>query len=59
MGERNDFEIACRGDEMILKVNGKLANLATRRSQSRGALAPQSEGMPIECRDIKLLLLEK
>ncbi len=53
-GEWNEMEITCRGDEVIVKVNGDLVNHAKNVSQTRGAIALQSEGAPIEFREIKL-----
>ena len=58
LGEWNQMEITCRGDEVLVKVNGKLVNHATHVSQNRGAIALQSEGTPIEFRDIKLQKLK-
>jgi hypothetical protein len=58
-GEWNEMEITCRGDEVIVKVNGDLVNRATSVSQTRGAIALQSEGAPIEYREIKLRKLEE
>jgi hypothetical protein len=58
-GEWNEMEITCRGDEVIVKVNGDLVNRATKVSQTRGAIALQSEGAPIEYREIKLRKLEE
>jgi hypothetical protein len=54
LGEWNKMQITCRGDEITVKVNGKLVNHATKLSQSKGAIALQSEGTPIEFRNIKL-----
>ncbi len=54
LGEWNDLEVTCRGDEVIVKVNGVTVNHATKCSQAKGAIALQSEGTPIEFRDIKL-----
>jgi 3-keto-disaccharide hydrolase len=54
LGKWNKMEIACRGDEVTVKVNGKLVNHATHLSQTKGAIALQSEGTPIEFRKIKL-----
>lgn len=54
LGEWNKMEITCRGDEVLVKVNGKLINHATKVSQTKGAIALQSEGTPIEYRNIKL-----
>ena len=58
-GEWNKIEITCRGDEVIVKVNGDLVNHATKVSQTKGAIALQSEGAPIEFREIKLTQLQK
>jgi hypothetical protein len=58
-GEWNEMEITCRGNEVIVKVNGELVNHATNVSQTRGAIALQSEGTPIEFREIKLRKLEE
>ncbi len=54
LGEWNTMEITCRGDEITVKVNGELVNHATKLSQAKGAIALQSEGTPIEYRNIKL-----
>jgi hypothetical protein len=59
IGEWNEMEITCRGDEVIVKVNGELVNHATKVSQTRGAIALQSEGTPIEFREIKLTPLDE
>ena len=57
LGEWNNMEITCRGDEVLVKVNGKLVNHATKLSQSKGAIALQSEGTPIEFRNINLKMM--
>jgi Domain of Unknown Function (DUF1080) len=57
-GEWNKMEITCRGDEVLVKVNGKLVNHATEVSQTKGAIALQSEGTPIEYRNFKLRKLD-
>jgi hypothetical protein len=59
LGEWNKMKITCRGDEVLVKVNGKLVNHATNVSQTRGAIALQSEGTPIEFRNIKLKPLKE
>jgi hypothetical protein len=51
------MEITCRGNEIDVKVNGYLVNQAKSLSQQRGAIALQSEGTPIEYRNIKLTKL--
>lgn len=58
LGEWNKMKITCRGDEVLVKVNGKLVNHAKNVSQAKGAIALQSEGTPIEFRNIKLTPLK-
>ena len=57
LGQWNTMEITCRGKEIEVKVNGYLVNQATSLSQQRGAIALQSEGTPIEYRNITLTKL--
>lgn len=59
LGEWNRMEVTCRGDEVLVKVNGKLVNHATNCSETRGAIALQSEGTPIEFRKVELRRLGK
>ncbi len=59
IGKWNKMEITCRGNEVLVKVNGKLVNHATNVSQTRGAIALQSEGTPIEFRNITLVRLKQ
>lgn len=59
LGEWNTMEITCRGDECIVKVNGELVNHATNSSETKGAIALQSEGTPIEYRKVELTPLAK
>jgi hypothetical protein len=59
LGQWNAIEITCRGDEVIVKVNGELVNHATNCSQTKGAIALQSEGTPIEFRKVELRQLKK
>ena len=54
IGEWNDMEITCRGDEVTVKVNGDLVNFATRCSVTRGGISLQSEGALIHYKDIVL-----
>jgi hypothetical protein len=54
LGEWNQLEITCRGDEILVKVNGELTNHATNLSETQGAIALQSEGTPIQYRNIQL-----
>jgi len=54
LGQWNHMEITCKGDEILVKVNGHLVNHATHCSVTRGAICLQSEGTPIEYRHIRL-----
>lgn len=54
LGQWNQLEIMCKSDEIIVKVNGELVNHATYCSVTRGAIGLQSEGAPIEFRNIVL-----
>jgi hypothetical protein len=57
-GEWNKMEITARGDELIVHVNGDLVNHATKCSVTRGAITLQSEGAPVQFRNIYLTPLE-
>ena len=46
------------GRLITVKVNGELTNHATNLSDTQGAIALQSEGTPIQYRDIKLTPLK-
>jgi hypothetical protein len=54
LGQWNQMEITCRGNEITVKVNGDLVNHATNCSVTEGAICLQSEGTPIEYRNIVL-----
>lgn len=54
LGEWNHMEITCRGDEILVRVNGVLVNHATNCNVTRGAICLQSEGTPIEYRNIRV-----
>ncbi|WP_165223276.1 3-keto-disaccharide hydrolase [Aquisphaera insulae] len=54
IGEWNRMEITCKGDTLRVKVNGELVNEATNCNVTKGAICLQSEGAPIEYRDIVL-----
>jgi hypothetical protein len=54
LGQWNTMEITGLGDEIWVNVNGYLVNHAKNLSQRRGAIALQSEGTPIEYRNITL-----
>ncbi len=54
IGQWNTIEITCKGDQVTVKVNGDLVNHATNCSVTKGAICLQSEGAPIEFRNIRL-----
>lgn len=58
LGEWNQIKITCKADEIVVKVNGELVNHATNCSVTKGAISLQSEGAPIEYRNIVLTPLK-
>ena len=54
VGEWNRLEITCKSATIRVKVNGDLVNEATNCSVTRGAICLQSEGAPIEFRNIRI-----
>lgn len=54
LGEWNQYEIVCKGNTITLHVNGVLQNTATECTVSKGTIGLQSEGAPIEFRNIVL-----
>jgi len=59
LGEWNQYRIVCSGDTIELYVNGVLQNRATQCSVTSGYIGFQSEGVPIEFRNIRLKPLKK
>lgn len=59
IGEWNDYEITCQGDEITIKVNGVLVNHVTKCSVTKGAICLQAEGADIEFRNVRLTPLKK
>jgi len=53
-GQWNVYEIICKGDTITLYVNGRLQNKATKTTVSSGKIGLQSEGGPIEFRNITI-----
>jgi hypothetical protein len=53
-GEWNTYDIVCRGDTVVLRVNGVEQNRATGLSVREGRILLQSEGAPVEFRNVKL-----
>ena len=56
-GEWNTMVIVCRGDTIAVEVNGTVVNHGTDSDVTGGAICLQSEGAPIEYRDIVLVPL--
>lgn len=54
LGEWNDYRVVAKGDTFELYVNGVLQNRATGATLTSGYIAFQSEGAPIEYRNIVL-----
>ena len=59
LGEWNQYEITCDDDTIKLVVNGQLVNEGTNSELTRGRILLQSEGAPIEFRNIELEPLKK
>ena len=53
-GEWNSYDIVCDGDSIQLTINGLLQNKGTGANPSSGAICLQSEGSPIQFRNIYL-----
>lgn len=54
IGEWNTAEVVCEGNSITVYINGELQNQATAEN-SEGYIALQSEGGPIEFRNIRLM----
>ncbi|VAX19922.1 hypothetical protein MNBD_IGNAVI01-1762 [hydrothermal vent metagenome] len=59
LGEWNKYEIICKDNTITLFVNGVLQNKATNISVNYGKIALQSEGKPIQFKNIKLEPVDK
>jgi len=57
-GEWNIYEIVCKNDMIHLTVNGVVQNIGTGASVQTGKICFQSEGKPIEFREIYLEPIE-
>ena len=54
LGEWNTYEIHCKGGSVKLIVNGVVQNVATDLNITKGKIGLQSEGTPIEFRNVYL-----
>jgi hypothetical protein len=52
IGQWNTYEIICKDDWVVVLTNGVLQNVATKCSLKSGKICLQSEGTPIEFRNI-------
>ncbi len=57
-GQWNKYDIICKDDWLVVLVNGVLQNVATKCSEKSGKICLQSEGAPIEYRNIYIEPLE-
>ncbi|MBP7049977.1 MAG: DUF1080 domain-containing protein [Phycisphaerae bacterium] len=58
LGEWNQYDIVCKDDWVVVMVNGVLQNVATKCSDKSGRICLQSEGAPIEYRNLWVEPLE-
>ncbi len=58
LGEWNHYKVVCDGDSIALYINGLLQNKATKCTVTKGFIGFQSEGTPIEFRNIYLEALK-
>lgn len=58
VGEWNQYEITVNGDQITLKINGKLVNKAGGVLVTPGKIGLQSEGVEIQFRNIRLQSIE-
>jgi hypothetical protein len=59
IGQWNQYEIICDGDDLKIKVNGVLVNHVTKCSATKGAICLQSEGAEVEFREMVLTPLAR
>ncbi len=57
-GEWNSYDICCQGDAIMVYVNGLLQNGGRKATDTEGWICLQSEGSPIEFRNIYIEPLE-
>ena len=54
IGKWNHYEIHCNGGDVVLMVNGKVVNSASDCAEVAGSICLQSEGTPIQFKNIRL-----
>lgn len=58
IGEWNKYKITCKGDTVKLEINGQLVNEGKNAESNKGKIVLQSEGTPIQFRNITLTPLK-
>lgn len=58
LGEWNTMKIVCRGDEIIVHVNGTKVNHGSKSTARSGKIALQAEGSEVEFRKVELTPLK-
>jgi hypothetical protein len=58
LGEWNAMEVVCKGDEVIVHLNGDLVNHGHNCTVSKGQIAIQAEGAEVEFRKLELAPLK-
>ncbi|MGA0845281.1 MAG: 3-keto-disaccharide hydrolase [Luteolibacter sp.] len=58
LGEWNTMKITCKGNEVIVHVNGTLVNHGSNCTASSGKIALQAEGSEVEFRKVELTPLQ-
>ena len=58
IGQWNSCDIYCKGDSIRCVVNGVVQNECTKASVTSGMIGLQSEGVPIEFRNIHIMWLQ-
>ena len=58
LGEWNTMIIVCKGDEIIVHVNGTLVNHGSKSTATKGKIALQAEGAEVEFRKVELTPLK-
>ncbi len=53
-GEWNEYEITCKGGDITVVINGRKVNEGKNGNLTRGRIGLQSEGTPVEFKDIVL-----
>lgn len=59
IGEWNQYEITCKGDTIRLVINGQFVNEGTQAELTKGKILLQSEGAPIDFKDVMLKPLSR